>query len=143
LRIPVGEPLVLRVQLRNRSGLEKSVPAEFVRNDPKGPALHVGIRPRLFHAKAKADVNQDTEKREEWKELTLKATASFQPGAAAKTAAPGETFVEFQIDLARWFDITQAGAYRVQLDFNKRGGGLAIGSSQEIRFQFAEGRRLP
>ena len=138
----LGEPLVVRVQLRNRSGLDKSVPAEFVLNDPKKtPALHVGIQPRLFHAKVKDGVSRDFEEHLDWRELTPKITARFRPAAPAKIAAPGETFAEFQFDLNHWFDIRQAGPYRVQLVFTNPDGGLAVGSSQEIRFHVVEAHK--
>ena len=47
----LGEPLLLTVQLRNSYGVDRLVPAEFVRKGAKQPAeLHAGIQPRLWHA---------------------------------------------------------------------------------------------
>src|SRR5207244_188451 len=79
----------------------------------------------------------------DWEELTPKSRARLVPKGKDRVAGPGEEYAEFRIDLKDWFEIHEAGGYRVQLQFNSRDGGFADGQSQERQFPLGPAAKDP
>jgi hypothetical protein len=138
-RAAAGKPVPLEVRLRNRSGFDRSLPAVLAGKGPDGkPALHAGVRLRLWYNPDAAVVNNPPwpppSKGVKWEELTPRAAASLPPVGKMVTAPAGAEFTEFTSDVADWFDLLRPGSYKVQLDFRRDDGGFAEGSSYELRF---------
>jgi hypothetical protein len=131
-RLGVGGPVPIRVRLRNRSGLERTVPARFLDRDAKGgPGLHAGIELRLRHAKT---AGRD----QAWTEVPRTPRGAFAAKSSSKTAEPAEVFAEFSLNLNDWFALTEPGAYRFQLIFGRGDHRFAQGESREISFSLGK-----
>jgi hypothetical protein len=114
-------PLMVTVRLRNRAGLAQSVPAEFVRDAPGGPAFRDGVVVKLY--RATDDPSKTARPAHAWpgdrnfEELTPRPVARFNPGPAARDLGPAESFDAMRFDLASWFEIDRPGRYRLEVTF--------------------------
>jgi hypothetical protein len=127
-----GYQKLVQVQLRNRSGLDRKLPATLARKEGKVTVLHAGIEPRLWYAPPKtlpdrADANAD------WQELKVQPFAQFVSPLGSETAA-GAAFGGFTFNLVPLFDLTKAGRYRLRVRFTPDGGGFAAGESNDVYF---------
>lgn len=143
----VGDPLLTTLKLRNRNGVEQSVPAAYYRRGAAGsPALHAGMRVRLWHAPEKISTSNFLEPpaqdSKDWHELTAKQVERLEPGGARKTLEPTEELTAFQCDLNDLFPITKGGAYRMRIVFTAKDGGVAEGQSNEVNFSLAKPRGM-
>jgi hypothetical protein len=128
----VGNPLVVRVRLRNRSGQDQVMPAAFVRQEAGRPlALHSGVELRL-------QVNGPAESGSRWSEVPSRRVQPLVPGKAHRKAEPTEEFAEFAVDLRNAFDISRPGSYKLHLRFDKGAGAFATGKSLEVEFELVE-----
>ncbi|MCI0683291.1 MAG: hypothetical protein L0Y71_14405 [Gemmataceae bacterium] len=138
----MGGPVIVQVELRNRSGVEQSLPTEVMREDPKaGPMLHPGIQLRLRYTASK-DANRGASLEDDgtdWRDVAPKQRQSLNIGAATRGAAPAATFATFALDLEDWFDLSRPGGYRFQVVFDRRAGAFAEGDSQELQFSLSKG----
>jgi hypothetical protein len=148
--IVAGTPLVVSLRLRNRGGLDISLPTEFVR--PPGadgagphPALRRGVVLALSYAAV--DPSQPAIGRSEpkWEGQPPKITDDFTPGSASRTLGPAESIEALRLDLNDWFAIDRPGLYRLRINFTKD-CGFAEGASNETTFPIVEapaGGRTP
>jgi hypothetical protein len=116
-----GEPLVVSVRLRNLTGLDQSVPTEFIRPDADGkPALRSGITLKLTRAEIRPEelVGGLQEPRHA-ENLAPKRDARFTPGNATRVIGPAETFEAFRLDLRDWFTVSRPGQYQFGIEFSE------------------------
>jgi hypothetical protein len=130
--IVAGAPLVVTVELRNRSGLDQSVPTQWYSKD--GLALRPGVRVQLWHSSG--EVEKSTQK-PRWTEVSARKIGHLKPDKETRTLAPTEAFTAFEMDLHDLFVVTRPGAYRLLVTFTSKDGGLADGSSLEETFNLA------
>jgi hypothetical protein len=138
-RLEVGKPLQVRIQLRNRAGLNQTVPAVYYRAaSDQGPALHAGIE---LHLSRDAEPTKGSRRNrgrqpeeKQWIELTPKRNAHFQSNVGEQILSPTEEVIFPLLDLNDWFDIREPGSYRVQVSFTTKDGGFADGQSSEVQF---------
>ena len=142
-RIAIGEPVRVELGLRNRGGLDQTVPGTYLVTDP--PALRSGIDLKLawsavqvvptarwwsFSA-AEAWPGTDAD----WTELEPKITARFKTAGTPKTLRPTEEFRALQLDLRDGFDLSRAGTYRVRFTFTAEASGFVEGESYPLVFR--------
>ena len=131
---PAGRPLVATVRLRNRAGLGREVPTDYLRRDEDGPpSLRAGVTLTLARA---ADVPPGEPPRSPpaWEDLTPRPIARFEPGGASRVLDPAESFEAFRLDLNALFDLDRPGTFRLRAAF-AGGSGVAEGTSNEVTFR--------
>ncbi len=138
----VGKPVPLEVWLRNRSGLDRPLPATVVGKRPDGKAaLRAGVRLRLWYhpdpAVAGNPPSGAIARAAPWEELTPRDAAAL-PAAKAVRVPAGAEFTAGALDLADVFELSRVGSYKVRLDFRREDGGFAAGTSHELRFVLSE-----
>jgi len=146
-RLGIGDPLVVCVRLRNRRGVDRTVPSLcYQRKEDQVPSLISGISIMLSHnPKANAasrfatQLSDDGE--QQWKELTCKPVSRFKASGPGRTLTPGEDFTAFELDLHHLFDITEPGSYRLSLKFAEQDGGFVHGETQPVVFSLAAGEK--
>jgi hypothetical protein len=129
-----GRPILVLIHIRNRLGVARSSPTEFVRTAPDGkPALRNGVKFSLWRSTARgprSGMNQvypiDA--------IEPKRDAHFDPGEASRPLVPLEAFEAMRLDLNDWFDLTKPGRYRLRVTF-AADSGIGEGSSSEAYFQ--------
>jgi len=134
-RYPLDVPKSLCLILRNRRGIERSVPTEWYQPTPalrNGLELHASYSPTDMR-KARRDVAP------QFSELTLTRTTHFTPGKVSKILAPLEEFTAFEFNPADWFDLSKPGTYMLWLQ-STTASGLGEGRSNEVRFVVGKGR---
>jgi len=143
LRLPearIGKPITFSVLLRNRSGLEQTVPSEYYRQQP-APALLAGVTIELSRLSDEA-VSQELVRgkaprgnleRLEWSALTPKSDRHFTTTDQRRLQL-GESFEAGRFDLNDWFEISKPGAYKVRLAFAPTATQPAQGESPEFIF---------
>jgi hypothetical protein len=128
----LGKPPAVRLKLRNRSGVERAVPA-LVRRGPDGPELRVGLDVEVFYLPP--GIGSDLpgqpfgEPGEGWTRLKPRGSARFQSEAGTRTLRPAGECTALELDLTAWFDLSRAGSYAVRFVFPKGGAGLGEGRS--------------
>jgi hypothetical protein len=135
-RMELGKPVVVTFRLRNRGGLEQTVPSVYYR--AAEPELHPGIGLRLAYAPLEMQVAGRTYLLDEadrtWEEPPTTRTAHLPSGPADRMLAPAEEFTALELDLRDWFDVSRPGLYRFRFAFSAANGGFAEGQSNEIEF---------
>ncbi|MEJ7636664.1 MAG: hypothetical protein WKF75_01435 [Singulisphaera sp.] len=129
-----GRPILVTLHIRNRLGVARSSPTEFVRPGPDAkPALRKGVNPSLWRSTSRgprSGMNQvypnDV--------IEPKRDAHFDPGEGSRPLTPLEAFEAMRIDLDDWFDLTKPGRYRLRVTF-AADSGIGEGSSSEAYFQ--------
>lgn len=124
-----GVPLV-RVELRNRSGRDRIVPAQFMRSEKARLALHAGLRLHLEYT-PHIGPHKDPPR---YEMLTPKTIAHFRAGKAVRTAGPATTFADFTFEPGAAFDVSRTGTYRLHLVFHRDDGAPAEGTSRVVEF---------
>ncbi len=129
-----GRPIVVAMHIRNRLGVDRSSPTEFIRPGPDGkPALRKGVNLALRHSPSRG-------KRSVFRPVypngvvEPKRDAHFDPGAGSRPLAPLDAFEAMRFDLSDWFDLTKPGTYRLQVTF-AADSGIGEGFSGEAYFQ--------
>ncbi len=123
-------PTVFRLRLRNASGLDRSIPTEFVRmEEGKVVALRKGITLQIARASVPAP-----SKDEDWAPVPLSSITSFDPTGRAQILRPAESFEAMSIDLKPLFASKEPGHYRLRLTFAKE-SGIADGASLLVQFE--------
>ena len=107
----VGAAIPLTVMLRNRKGVDLTVPAVNVQADGRlpGMALHLQFAP--------AEISQHMLDTWNWAEVPPGKAAKFTAGIKAKTLAPTEEYAAVKLDLRDWFDMSKPGHYRLSATF--------------------------
>jgi hypothetical protein len=129
-----GRPIVVALQIRNRLGVPRSSPAEFLRPAPDGkPAMRRGLGLSLWHSTARGPKSAF---RSVYPDEAIEPVrdAHFDPGDGERPLAPLEGFEAMRFDLNDWFDLTKPGAYRFRLTCTAA-SGLGEGSASEVCFQ--------
>jgi hypothetical protein len=129
-----GRPILVAIHIRNRLGVARTCPTEFVRPGPDGrPALRKGVELSLWHMTARGrrsamnlDYPNDV--------VARKRDVHFDPGELSRPLIPLESFVAMRLDLNDWFDLTTPGKYRLRVTF-AADSGIGKGSSSEAYFQ--------
>jgi hypothetical protein len=120
--IPPGRPVSVTLKIRNRRGVERPVPTEFLRPADDGkPALRRGLTLALFSV-AQENTGSPVSALAQNGEHEPTRAAHFDPGVALRTLAPTESFGAMQIELSDWFGPLAPGAYRVRIAFSKNSG---------------------
>jgi len=129
-----GRPIVVAMHIRNRLGVARSSPTEFVRPAPDGkPALRKGVKLSLWHSKEQG-LRSSMNRVYPHDAIAPKQDAHFDPGAGSRPLAPLEAFEAMRRDLNDWFDMTKPGGYRLRLNF-AAASGIGEGSASEVDFQ--------
>lgn len=134
-----GASMGVAVRLRNRTGLDQTVPTEFVRLGPDGkPALRPGVAFKLWRRAVDpvARVGGD-EKPRPPEALTPTRDARFTPDDATRALGPAASFEAFRLDLRDWFDLSRPGQYRLVVTFGAV-SGVGSGDAGELRFRSGE-----
>ncbi|WP_148595780.1 hypothetical protein [Aquisphaera giovannonii] len=134
-----ASPLVAIVRLRNRTGLDQSVPTEFLRPGPDGgPSLRAGIVLKLSRSDVAPSVPAVAGAAgRQPEELTPTREARFTPGDAARTLGPAAAFEAFRLDLRDWFDLSRPGQYHLTVTFGDA-SGVGTSNAGELYFRLGE-----
>ena len=129
-----GKPILAAVQIRNRLGVARSSPSEFIRPGPDGkPALRKGVSLSLWRSTARgarSGMNQDYPN----DVVEPKRDAQFDPGEASRVLQPLEAFECMRLEVSDWFDVVKPGKYRLRVTFAPE-SGLGEGAASEAYFQ--------
>lgn len=140
-RFGVGAPLDVTVRLRNRSGVDRNIPALLWQDDAqRGPSLRAGVNVSLRYSPERVSsqgvLTPISEDENDWREIEPKVTAHFAAGAEESPLAAAEEIDAFTLDLNKLFEITKPGSYRLKFVFTKD-SGLGEGKSKEVTFSLA------
>jgi hypothetical protein len=137
-----GKPLTVRLKLRNRSGVDRTVPSLWLRKGGEGVELRAGLSVEVFYlppGKGPTLVNEPySEPGEEWGRLKPRKTGHFQDKAGTRTLRPAGEWTALELDLAERFDLSRPGAYAVRLVFARGAGLPAAGRSNLVAFSLGE-----
>ena len=115
-----GRPILVAMHIRNRLGVARSSPTEFVRPGSDGkPALRKGVDLSLWHSPSRGPrsiFNQVYPN----EVIEPKRDAHFDPGERSRLLAPLEAFEAMRLDLNDWFDLTKPGKYPFAGDLRRR-----------------------
>jgi hypothetical protein len=129
-----GRPILVATHIRNRLGVARPSPMEFVRPGPDGkPALRKGVNLSLWHSTSRgpsSGLNQISPN----DVIVPKRDAHFDPGEGTRPLTPLEAFEAMRLDLNDWFDLTRPGRYRLRVTF-AADCGIGEGSASEVYFQ--------
>jgi hypothetical protein len=137
----VGKPPAVRLKLRNRSGVERAMPA-LLRKGPSGPELRAGVKIEVFYLPP--GIGSDLpgepfgEPGEGWTRLQPRRSARFQGEAGTRTLRPAGEYTALELDLTAWFDLSRLGGYAVRFVFLKGAAGLGEGRSNILTFSLAK-----
>ena len=117
-------PVILKLELKNRTGRDLKLPTEFVRNEPNVVSLTRGMVLTVDRAPPDLLYFQRDRPKPVWEPVTPKSQSPFVPEAAqaTRTLNPAESFEAFAVDLNNLFDLKAPGLYRVTLLFTKDSG---------------------
>ena len=133
-----GRPIPVTVHIRNRLGVTRSSPTEFVRPAADGkPALRKGVNLALWRSSSRSPRSRSDRVYPD-EAVEPKRVARFDPGEGSRTLAPLEAFEAMRIDLNDWFDLTMPGPYRLRVTF-AAASGVAEGSASEVHFRVGGG----
>ena len=131
--IPPGRSVSVTLKIRNRRGVERPVPTEFLRPADDGkPALRRGLTLALFSV-AQETTGSPVDAMPQNGDHEPTRAAHFDPGDASRTLAPTESFAAMQIELSDWFGPLGPGGYRVHIAFAKN-SGLGEGPTNDLYF---------
>jgi hypothetical protein len=129
-----GKPITVTIHIRNRLGVARTSPTEFVRPNPDGkPALRKGITLSLWGSPSQSP-SRGTNRDYPNDVIEPTRRAYFEPNKASRTLAPLEAFEAMRLDLNDWFALTKPGSYRVRVNF-EADSGLGAGSATEAYFR--------
>ena len=132
-----GRPILAATHIRNRLGVARPSPTEFVRPAPDGkPALRNGVNLSLRHSTSRGPrtiFNQA----EPTDVIEPKRDVHFDPGEGSRPLAPLEAFEAMRFDLNDWFDLSKPGRYRFRVTFDAD-SGIGEGSASEVYFQVGD-----
>jgi hypothetical protein len=135
--IPPGRPVSVTLKIRNRRGVERPVPAEFLRPADDGkPALRRGLTLALFSV-AQENTGSPVSAAPQNGEHRPTRAAHFDAGDASRTLAPTDSFAAMQIERSDWFGPLGPGAYRVRITFAKN-SGLGEGPTNDLFFMIGD-----
>ena len=133
----LGRPIVVTVHIRNRLGVTRSSPSEFIQPGPDGkPAIRKGISLSLWLAGSRSP-RSIFNRVEPDNVIEPKRNAHFDPGEGSRMLAPLEAFEAMRLDLSDWFDLTKPGKYRADVSFTA-GSGVGEGSAGQAYFQVGD-----
>jgi hypothetical protein len=140
-RLGVGAPLKVTLRLRNRSGLDRKIPAILWRDDAqRGSSFRVGVKASLRYSQERVSpqgvLRPISEDEKDWQKIAPKATAHFAPGAEQRPLAAAEEIYAFTLDINKLFEITKPGSYKFKLIFTNA-SGIGEGESKEVKFSLA------
>lgn len=136
--LPVGSPLKVPVRLRNRRGIDQTVPAVYVRPSDGGPALRAGIEVHLWHSQpASQEQLLGRSDSVSWQEVRPRRTARFNTAGEIRTLKAAEETTAFELDLKDWFDAGKPGVYRLQVTLSAKDGRFADGASNQMLFSLS------
>jgi hypothetical protein len=129
-----GRPVLVSLHIRNRLGVARSSPTEFIRPGPDGkPALRKGVNLSLWRS-ASRRMTSDFNHGYPNDVVEPKRDAHFDPGQGSRLLSPLEAFEAMRFELNDWFDLTKPGRYRLRVTF-AADSGLGEGSASEVNFQ--------
>jgi hypothetical protein len=125
-KLGVRSPLPITVMIRNRSGVDQTVPGQWIQ--PKGDSKHLpeGVTIALFYSPKRLDEPSGprywSQQDFKWENIQL-LPGSFSasvPGAP-QTLKPTENVAAFQVDLRTFSNFSRPGTYRLKVDFTAKG----------------------
>jgi len=124
-----GKPVLATIQLRNRTGLDRSLPAQLVRTEGERTvalanslALKLESAPPLPGNRARPFGAWDEG---DWSEIPLKAAVGrFDPDGPVLSLRPTEKSPVWPVNLTDLFGIGQPGRYRFLVHYNSAPGGI-------------------
>jgi hypothetical protein len=132
-----GRPILVTLQIRNRLGVNRSSPSEFLRNAADGkPALRRGVSLVLWRSAERSPGSGFGQQQPE-NRIEPRSRAHFDPGPAARELAPLESFDALRVDLNDWFDLSKPGRYHAGVVFTND-SGVGEGSSSQVYFQVGD-----
>lgn len=141
-----GLPVLISLWIRNASGADQRVPVSFIdRSNARRPRLHRGVTISLKHVPAplaadylgrplSTDESAMLDRVAHWYTQQAKFESSYTPDAERLALKPGDVVQLARLDLGRWFDLSAAGTYRIQVSFSKDDGCFTDGSVYETAF---------
>lgn len=145
--VPQGRPVLATLAVRNRSGLDQTLPANLIQDTANVKMLPDGVKLTLLYSekmppKRKTDgmFPQPFPQPNEfgpWTPIPIRAGSYPAPGSAgdAKAVMVLASTAEktlFQIDLRDFFDLSRPGSYRLQTDIQRP--GTLVGQPGETSF---------
>ncbi len=122
------------MQIRNRLGVDRSSPTEFVQNGRDGkPALRNGVSLALWHSKSRRWSSRFDQVYAN-DPVKPKRESHFTPKSGSRPLAPLEAFEAMRLDLNDCFDLTSPGNYRFHVSF-AADSGVGEGISTDLYFQ--------
>jgi hypothetical protein len=137
--VPQGQPVLATLAVRNRSGLDQTLPADFFQDAANAKTLPTGVKLGLLYSdkmppKPKPDGGfPQPNEMEPWTEIPIRATSSPTSGGKTPVAMASTTEKTlFKIDLRDFFDLSRPGSYRLQADIQRP--GTLVGQPAETSF---------
>jgi hypothetical protein len=137
----VSKPPAVRLKLRNRSGVERAVPA-LLRKGPDETELRIGLEIEVFYLPP--GIGSDLpgqpfgEPGEGWTRLKPRKFGRFQGESGTRTLRPAGELTALELDLTAWFDLSRPGGYAVRFRFGKGAAGLGEGRSNLLTFSLGK-----
>jgi len=137
---PVGRPLPVTLELRNRRGVPQAVDGELLQRSSNGTVrLREGVTIHVWKARPGAPMNYvwDASLMPDFivlaPRMAIEHFVSKQRDLAKLTRQPTEVFTAFSIDLRDLFDLSQPGYYAVWVTFDERVAPF-VGTTPRVPF---------
>jgi hypothetical protein len=129
-----GRPILVGLRIRNRLGVARFSPTEFIRIGADGKAaLRKGVNLTLWRSAPRGATSRLNEGYPD-QVVEPKRDAHFDPGGASRELQPLEVFEAMRLELSDWFDVTKTAKYRLGVTFTAE-SGLGEGAASEAHFQ--------
>jgi hypothetical protein len=134
--LEMGKPIPMTLWLRNRSGLDQTVPRTYLRPPAEAPALRAAIEAHLDYSPLWPESERlpnlrGAPPKVKWEEVPARPHARFSEPDAGRVLGPGEEFAALEVDLNRWFDLRRPGFYRLRFTLLPPLSGSRSGPSRE------------
>jgi hypothetical protein len=128
--VPQGQPVMATLAVRNRSGLDQSLPANLFQDENNAKTLPDGVKLTLLYSKNKPPRPKNgfgfpqPDEMGPWTEIPIRAGSypTLATSGDAKTVTVLLSTAEktlFKIDLRDFFDLSKPGSYRLQADIER------------------------
>jgi hypothetical protein len=111
--VSTASSLPVELWLRNRRGVESTIPVDYVRTDG-GVSLSDGVNVRLFRLPVDNPSPRQSQRVANWVEIPARLVRRHQANATTRLVEPAGSTRAFVVDLRDLFEVTSPGRYRVE-----------------------------
>jgi hypothetical protein len=132
--VHVGDPIMVRLAVKNCKGSDSALPRFYDAAGPKPPSGQIAVHTSVSYTPEVVDCQEYTTEyalrlasKLAWTELERKRRdpLPFAP-ADGKLLGPAETADALAFDLAKWYPADKPGTYHVRLEFDRSGQGCNL-----------------